>query len=99
MQWIEFRMLDLIWGNGESLPRLFFSVLIFNFFIAIFDWMLNQAKPPDSFIKSLAAAPSIFLGTQAVDYFHPLALALIVFVRLVFMAFFMSIVIKRFNRR
>jgi hypothetical protein len=48
---------------------------------------------------ALFRAPQIFLGTLSPEDYSKGYLALITFLRLVAMGFFLSIIIKRFNRR
>lgn len=52
-----------------------------------------------SYAAALAEAPAIFLGVNVPSVYPSWYAALILFVRLVFFGFFMSIILKRFNRR
>ncbi|MBD2214241.1 hypothetical protein H6G27_30915 [Nostoc linckia FACHB-104] len=50
-------------------------------------------------IESFVNAPQIFLGTLSPSNYPIPYLTFILFIRLVAFGFFMSIIIKRFNRR
>lgn len=100
IDWLKFKLLDIIWGNGESLYKLIRSIV--SIFIAMFILDIYIFADPinsNNFIYSLAKIPEIFLGVVTPDHYPKLYLVSIVFVRLVTMGFFMSIIIKRFNRR
>lgn len=100
LDWIAFKLLDWIWGNGESAWKLLRAVVILLFFIALRDVFIS--RDPSQLVSYFAAAkeaPQIFLGTISSPNYSPGYLATIVLCRLVAFAFFMSIIIKRFNRR
>jgi hypothetical protein len=99
-EWFEFKALDLVWGNGESPIKLLCAVLVLFGVMTLLDVM--KFKDPwsvRSYISALLQMPQIFLGTVTPQYYSGGYLAIITFFRLVAFAFFMSIVIKRFNRR
>lgn len=99
-EWIKFKALDFIWGNGESAPKLFRSAFAILLFIAIRDVFISR-DPGNvkSYWESFIHAPQIFLGTVCPSNYSPAYLSGICFVRLVSFAFLMSIIIKRLNRR
>ena len=99
-EWAEFKILDWIWGNGESTSKLLRSVALVLLVILIVDavkfsnpWQLS------SYGNSLSRAPQIFLGTLNPSNYPGWYLTLVFAIRLIAFGFFMSIVIKRFNRR
>lgn len=100
IEWFEFKALDFIWGNGESALKLCRSALIILCIMAIFD-ILKFGDPQrlSSYTKAIVTASEIFLGVLAPDYYAKWYLAIITFVRLIAIGFFLSILIKRFNRR
>nr|ELR5132241.1 pentapeptide repeat-containing protein [Providencia rettgeri] len=100
-EWCEFKALDLIWGNGESALKLCRAVFIILCIIALhYVFNYENTRLVSSYFKSLfIISPQIFLGTSLPKDYPSLFLTLIVLVRLIMFGFFMSIIIKRFNRR
>jgi hypothetical protein len=106
LRWAAFRSLDFVWGNGESTVKLLRFVGIIFLFIAITDQLLaGQSTNPISIGEALVRAPQLFFGVLTPEQLgpsllaFPSLLALVVFLRLAMFGFFMSIIIKRFNRR
>lgn len=100
LKWTKFRILDFIWGNGESPLRLARFVLVVLMLMAFADLVMagdpiNPLNYPASFVKSVA----IFFGTLAPESYDKTYLAAITFIRFVTIGFFLSIIIKRFSRR
>jgi hypothetical protein len=52
-----------------------------------------------SYARALADAPKIFLGTLSPTYYSLGWLTIILFARLIALGLFLSILLKRFNRR
>ena len=99
-QWLDFKILDWVWGNGESAAKLLRSVVLVLLAILAIDaivfmdpWHLK------SYADALIRSPQIFLGILTPPNYPGWYLALVMSVRLIAFGFFMSIVIKRFNRR
>jgi hypothetical protein len=100
LQWTQFILLDFIWGNGESYWKLLRTVFIIFFLIASIDFFtLNNYQPTHNYIESFFNAPQIFLGTLAPSTYPSWYLTIVLFIRLIFFGFFMSIIIKQWNRR
>ncbi len=98
--WLEFSVLDFIWGNGEKISKLIRFTAIIMLLMAACDTIIyKDFNKLDSYISSLALAPPLFLGVIEPDHYPKLYLAAISFARLVIVGFFLSIIIKRFNRR
>jgi hypothetical protein len=98
--WISFTILDFIWGNGESALKLLRAILIVLIFMSLIDVMeFRDRQRLDSFMHALVDAPQIFLGTLFPSNYWSGYLTAILFVRLIALGFFLSIMIKRFNRR
>ncbi|AZZ78150.1 hypothetical protein CCX46_24400 [Pseudomonas sp. RU47] len=98
--WTKFKLLDLLWGNGESAWKLVCAVFAVLAFMTLFD-VLNYR---DHFIiKSywcaFLQAPQVFLGTIHPQHFPASYITFVTFLRLVLFGFFMAIIVKRFNRR
>jgi len=99
-QWSEFRLLDFLWGNGESTFNLCRSLGILIICVAIVDLLvtgqlLNGVAYFEAFLKS----PQLLLGTTYPEYYSKGYLAFLVLLRLIAIALFLSVLIKRFNRR
>jgi hypothetical protein len=99
-QWLSFKTLDYIWGNGESLLRLIRAILIVLVLMTLLDVSLygdpNQLR---NYGSSFTRAFEIFFGTLTPDEYGKAYLAIITCLRLVAVGFFLSIIIKRFGRR
>lgn len=98
--WLEFKILDLLWGNGERPGRLARSVLFFLVLLAIYDaithgdpWSLH------SYLAALLRSPATFLGTSASPPFGEFVTTTVAFLRLVAFGLFISILVRRFARR
>ena len=101
-KWLEFRALDMVWGNGESALKLLRAIFVILITIAIYDnASFEKALDIQGYWKSLLVSPGIFLGLPgATEHHYPmLVLAMISVVRLLAFAFFTAILIKRFGRR
>ena len=100
LKWINFKILDFIWGNGESFPKLIRTILVMLLVIALADLALYQGLRSWSDVGgSLSESPKIFFGITHPDIFNESFLTAINIIRLILFGFFMSIIIKRFNRR
>lgn len=99
-EWLQFKTLDFIWGNGESVAKLIRFVLIAMAFIAICHAIyFDDPNGLSSYLDALILSPQIFLGILKPEGYSSLYLTLIFLLRLITFGFFMSIIIKRFNRR
>jgi hypothetical protein len=100
VEWVKFKALDFIWGNGESTLKLVRAVIIFLVIVACIDFRFwEQHDGVAGFLIALLSAPAIFIGVLSPEGYPKLWLTAVAFVRLTSLAFFMSIIIKRFNRR
>ena len=98
--WLEFQALDLIWGNGESLFKLCRSVFAILIILSLVDVFCS--RDPElltSYWDGLTEAPKIFFSIKKPSYLNEYGQMGVYLLRLVMFAFFMSIIIKRFNRR
>lgn len=100
LEWLNFKVLDFVWGNGENTYKLTRSVVLLLIGMALID-ALNFQDPTKvkSYSDAIIKMPGIFLGVTSPQNYPSWYLAFIFFTRLVAMGFFMSIIIKRFNRR
>jgi hypothetical protein len=100
VEWLHFEILDAVWGNGENTLKLLRSTVVILLVMSVIDVLkFRDAHRIDSYMEALLNAPQVFLGTFAPKNYPLWYLTLILCVRLVTFGFFMSIVIKRFNRR
>ena len=98
--WLEFKLLDFIWGNGESLLKLarsFLASLIGVFILYVF--LDDRPHTPHNYLDAIILTPSVFFGITHPDFFPDIWITFIYVLRLVLFAFFMAIMIKRFSRR
>lgn len=99
-EWLKFKILDFIWGNGENTYKLIRTVFLLLIIMALIDALIFQGPTKiKSYSNAMLKMPEVFLGVTSPIYYPGWYLAIIFFTRLVAMGFFMSIIIKRFNRR
>lgn len=100
LKWLWFSILQVLWGNGESVPRLLFSMLGVFVLMAIYHGSRSVApRQIDSYWSGLLAAPEIFLGVRSFRSDAYWYLTAVAATRLLFFAALASILLKRFNRR
>ncbi len=100
LEWLRFKILDFIWGNGENLNRLIRSVLIVLALMTVGDaFAFGDPGRIRSYIESFSKSFEVFFGALSPDSYWKGYLALITCVRLVAVGFFLSIIIKKFSRR
>ena len=99
-EWLEFKLLDLVWGNGESSWKLFRAVLAILLIIS-FVHVIGFGNPGlvGTYKEALLMSPQVFLGIVNPEAYPEFYITLIFLIRLIMFGFFMSIIIKRFNRR
>ena len=99
-EWMAFKILDFLWGNGESALKLLRAVIIALFLISMVDaTVFRDRNLVESYTHALAEAPQIFLGTISSASYPRLCFTFIMLFRLVVFGFLTAIIVKRFNRR
>lgn len=99
-EWLEFKLLDFVWGNGESAWKLFRAVVLVLLVISGGHvWAYGDPNLVSSYLEALILSPQVLLGVTKPASYPPLYLTAIFLIRLIMFGFFMSIIIKRFNRR
>lgn len=102
IKWIKFSLLDFLWGNGESLWKLVKSNLYLFFFLTLWDMFLNQKYSiSELLITFTVRIPSKYFGLNVIELnYYPqfLEMSLIV-IRLISFGLFMSILVKKYNKR
>ncbi|HSB98047.1 MAG TPA: pentapeptide repeat-containing protein [Spongiibacteraceae bacterium] len=90
------KFLDLLWGNGESIPRIIFSSICFMIFIAV---MIYAGNHNTGLFGSFLASVYSFWGVNSVLVIPAQYTLLLTISRLVFFSLFISVLIKRLARR
>lgn len=99
-EWSTFKLLDFIWGNGESTWKLVrFSIMLLIAMAIVDVYNFRNAMNVGDYISALCDAPQIFLGVTKPSNYAAGYLSIITLTRLIIFGFFMSVIIKRFNRR
>jgi hypothetical protein len=100
LEWLKFKSLDFVWGNGESTYRLVRFVLIVWCLMALYDALqFGEPQQLKSYVDSFVAMPELFLGVSAPSTYAKWYVAMITLIRLILIGFFLAIIVKRFNRR
>lgn len=100
LRWLEFWILDFIWGNGESILKLLRTVLLMIVCIALYDTeAFHDLYNVHDFLNSLATSSAVFFGFRTPTEYQDIYVALISAIRLTFFALFTAILVKRFSRR
>lgn len=95
-QWISFWILDFVWGNGESIPKYIRSLVLLWLLMAMVDYYHYHSN---SFFLSFTSAINIFIGSVLPKNYSSIYISIIALCRFVSIGLFVSIVVKRFNRR
>lgn len=98
-RWIQFKALDIIWGNGESVIKLLRTLLICIVGMTLYDTIShgNATNLLDYWTRFLVA-PMVFLGIDRGDYSN-LAVSCVTAARFVGVALLTTLLVKRFGRR
>lgn len=100
LAWVEFWVLDFVWGNGESVTKLLRTIIITMATIAIYDAnSLSDSASIADYWESLKAAPAIFLGTLDRPSHSIVATSIIVATKLIALSLLTALLVKRFGRR
>ena len=100
VNWLSFAVLDALWGNGESVPKLLWSVFCLFVGMAIYH-AFRVAGPAlvSSYGKGLQFAPEVFLGIRTFTQYPYWYTTVILAIRLLLFAALTSILFKRLSRR
>jgi hypothetical protein len=99
-EWIGFWIMNFIWGNGESVLKLFQLAFLIILLISFVDTvMYHDANSVKDYYLSFEKSFAIFFGYNIpTSYLEPY-IAFIAFTRLTIFSLFTAILVKRFNRR
>jgi len=99
-RWGEFKILDWVWGNGESILKLVRAILAVLLVVAIYDVVdAGKARDLAAYWDSLQSAPGIFFGVHVPPAYPKLALWLIAASRYISLALLTALLVKRLGRR
>lgn len=102
-RWVRFSLLDFLWGNGESPWKLVRSNLLLFLFLTFWDMSESNHKYSiTDFVNTFfVKVPSKYFGIVVDDLkYYPQYLDMsLILIRLISFGLFMSILIKKYNRR
>lgn len=99
-EYLTFLALSLIWGNGESIMRLFLSLITFLLFMSVFLLSLSATEfSLDGYWSCVKMSPEVFFGVKKIGGNHDGVYTFITIVRLIYFGLFMSVLVKRLSRR
>ncbi len=99
-RWVSFKILDIVWGNGESPWKLIRTACILLAGLAVIDaTFYNDWHLVGSYVSGLAKSSEVFFGTLTPSDYPSWYLTIILISRLIMFGLFMSILTKRFSRR
>jgi hypothetical protein len=99
-KWLEFRALDVVWGNGESIWKLLRALFAVHVLIAFNDtYQYGHPLDLSSYVSSFYNSPAVFFGVLTPVNYPLWYSSGIVATRLVGLAFLTAILVKRFGRR
>lgn len=99
-EYLTFSALSLIWGNGESIMRLFLSLVTFLLLMSVFLSSLSATEfSLEGYWSCVKMSPEIFFGIKKIDDSHDGVYTFITIVRLIYFGLFMSVLVKRLSRR
>jgi hypothetical protein len=100
LQWLSFKTLDLIWGNGESAWKLLRAVSVLLIVMALIHVLgFGDPSKVSEYWSAIWVMPQVLLGVLKPAHYPGGYLAAIFLLRLIAFGFFMTIFIKRFNKR
>ncbi|NCE91525.1 pentapeptide repeat-containing protein [Pseudomonas sp. L13] len=99
-KWLEFKILDVIWGNGENTLKLLRAIIAVHVGIAAYD-TIAFGSPWDirDYVASFIASPGVFFGIVSPHAYPVWFSSGVAATRLLGFAFLTAILVKRFGRR
>jgi hypothetical protein len=100
VRWLEFWILDFVWGNGESILKLLRTMLLGVVVIAVYDTGAHgNVLNVGDYWNSLQNAPAVFLGISHPPSYSVAILSVITVTRFVAIALVAALLVRRFGRR
>lgn len=99
-KWFVFVIQEFIWGNGEKPWKLFRTGLLLWIMMTITDVVIfHNPMIVSDYFAAFLEMPKLFLGVGILHQYSGIYLSLITAIRLIGFGLFLSILIKRFNKR
>lgn len=99
-KWLKFRIQSFIWGNGESTIKLLRSGLLLWLLMTVYDvYKFGNLNEISSYVTSFIKMPQLFLSIEKPNDYSNIYLSIIYIIRIVAFGLFMSILLKRYNKR
>jgi hypothetical protein len=98
-EWTAFKMLDFVWGNGESVLKLLRAFVIALFLVAIIDALFHGRSQVDTYVQSIINTPQAFVGVSPSAPYPRVLAVILALLRFIFFGLLTAIIVKRFNRR
>lgn len=99
-RWLRFKIEEFVWGNGENTWKLIRAGLLFWLVMTIIDVSFSgNYNELSNYWKSFVKMPQIFLSIEKPSNYPNFYLSIIFIVRIIAFGLFMSILLKRFNKR
>ena len=92
--YVWFRILNCVWGHGESVLKITGMVALLYVFLILFSLCYGH-----SFAAALADAHSIVWGTYRDGFVTPAVVAFATAIRYILLGLFITVLIRRFSRR
>jgi hypothetical protein len=100
LKWFRFKMQAFVWGNGESTIKLLRSGLLLWVLMTIYDvFKFGNLNEISSYWASFVKMPQIFLSMEKPADYSDVYLSIIYIIRIIAFGLFMSILLKRYNKR
>lgn len=99
-KWLEFRVLDAIWGNGENTLKLLRAIIVVHVVIAAYDtYSFGNVWDVRDYLQGFIVSPGVFFGISNPHTYPVWFSSAIAATRLIGFAFLTAILVKRFGRR
>ncbi|MGG1922845.1 pentapeptide repeat-containing protein [Chryseobacterium sp. NRRL B-14798] len=100
IEWLWFKLQDLIWGNGEKPKNLIKLGFLLWILATIYDTIaFKNWNLVNNYFDSLIEVPTYFLGVNKPSKYSNFYITSLASIRLIGFALFTSLIIKRYSRR
>lgn len=99
-KWLFFKIQAIVWGNGESTYKLLRSGMVLWILMTIYDvYKFSSLNILSNYWDSFVKMPQVFLSIGNPEGYSNLYLSVIFIIRIIAFGLFMSILLKRYNKR